>query len=393
MRARLLAGVAALAVAAGALLLLQGGSSVRRAGRPSGRAGFEVALQDNPVFVQRAYFDRQRAFALARRLGVSWLRATVLWYRAVRPGGWRRLDDLVAAAAARGIRVELTLTGPAPADVTGDRQVGVFRPDPRRFAQFAADAARHFRGRVTRYSVWNEPNFSAWLRPSAEAPALYRALYAAAFAAITAADPAARVLIGETAGAAPPGQVIPVLRFLRALACRDASGRPTASCAPLVADGFADHPYDFARAPEDRPAGADTVTLGSLDRLTGALDDLARAGALRDRAGRPLDVYLTEFGYFERGPQALPSETRAAYLRRAFERAASRYPRVRQLLQYLLVEPPPGFPGGEFDTALVTRAGGATPAFDTLAAWARANAARLERPAPGAARARSVGSR
>ena len=56
---------------------------------------------------------------------------------------------------------------------------------------------------------------------------------------------------------------------------------------------------------------------------------------------------------------------------RAFGIAAHLYPRVRQILQYLLVAPPPGYPGGQFDTSLLTQTGIATPALKALAAWAR----------------------
>ncbi len=100
-----------------------------------------------------------------------------------------------------------------------------------------------------------------------------------------------------------------------------------------------------------------------------ALDRLAASGALRDGLGRALDVWVTEFGYFQITDRALPPARRADYVRRAFELAASRYPRVRQLLQYLLVSPPEGFPGGRFDTSLLTRDGRPTPAFEALRAF------------------------
>ena len=97
---------------------------------------------------------------------------------------------------------------------------------------------------------------------------------------------------------------------------------------------------------------------------------------MADREGRPLDVYLTEFGYFARGRRALAPGVRAQRLVAAFAQAASRYPRVRQMLQYLLVSPPPSLPGGRFDTGLVSRSGSESPAFAALAAWAAAALAR-----------------
>jgi len=65
-------------------------------------------------------------------------------------------------------------------------------------------AAEHFRGKVDRYSIWNEPNYVGWLSPLSQAPRLYRALYISGYRAIKKADPSAQVLIGETPGMNQP---------------------------------------------------------------------------------------------------------------------------------------------------------------------------------------------
>jgi len=362
----------AVAVAAGGYLVLSGGGG-RRAPRAPAR-GIEIALDDDPVFVRQDHYSRELAFEQARRLGVSWIRVVVPWHtvaggsatRRRPPAGriydWTVYDGLVGAARAHGVQVEMALAGPAPAWATADGRVGVDRPEPGSFAGFARSAARHFRGLIHRYSIWNEPNHVAWIAPLQAAPTVYRRLYAAGWAAIKQVDPRAQVLIGETSPHGRPGKVISPLRFLRAVAC--------ARCAPLHADGYAHHPYEFADPPERSFPGPDDVTIGSLGRLTSALDRLAAAGLLSTPGGHPLPVYLTEFGYYRSGPHALAPSTRAAYLVRAFGIAARLYPRVRQILQYLLVAPPPGYPGGQFDTSLLTQTGVPTPAFKALAAWA-----------------------
>jgi hypothetical protein len=405
------AAAAALAVAAGVYLVLSDGGggghaprNVRRApvvrppvvGPPPARAGFEVALQDDPVFVRRDYYSRDRAFEDARRLGVTWVRMNVLWGRtagrsrtAKAPPARPRYDflsyDLAVAAARRhGLRVELTLTGPAPAWATGDGHYGTLRPDARAFARFAAIAARHFRRVVTRYSIWNEPNFDQFLTPLPDAPALYRRLYEGAFTAIKRVDPAAQVLIGETAPYGIGGRVMAPLAFLRAVACARSDYEPARRCRELRADGYAHHPYQFQSPPEQPQAGADTAQIGSLDRLTRALDRLAGAGLLATPAGGALPVYLTEFGYFRRGHRSLPEARRADYLPRAFAVAADRYPRVRQLLQYQLASPPPGYYGSHFNTGIMGRDGAPTPSFRALAAWTAREAAagRVAKPPP-----------
>ena len=72
---------------------------------------------------------------------------------------------------------------------------------------------------------------------------------------------------------------------------------------------------------------------------------------------------------------------RADWLVRAYAIAERMYPRVRQLLQYLLVEPRPGTPGAHFDTGIVSPSGRPEQPFSALAAWA-ARERRLGRVAP-----------
>ena len=61
---------------------------------------------------------------------------------------------------------------------------------------------------------------------------------------------------------------------------------------------------------------------------------------------------------------------RADWLVRAYSIASGMYPRVRQLVQYLLVTPPPTAPGGDFDTGIVSLSGRPEQPFSALAAWA-----------------------
>src|SRR5436305_13109799 len=272
------------AAAAVVFVLTRGGGGGERS------AGLEVALQDDAVFTHRYYYYREHAFQQARQLGVSWLRITVVWHTAAgdapAPGAvrWRfgRYDDAVNAARAHGLHVETTLAGPAPGWATGDGRVGVVRPDAPAFGAFARAVASHFRGRVSRYSIWNEPNYVAWLRPLAEAPELYRALYLAGRAAVRAADPSAQVLIGETAAYGQPRLATPPLSFLRAVACT--------GCPRLVADGYAHHPYEYANnflEAGGRPS-PDDATIDHLDRLESELASLAGAGRMRAPDGRPI---------------------------------------------------------------------------------------------------------
>ncbi|HEX8067129.1 MAG TPA: cellulase family glycosylhydrolase [Thermoleophilaceae bacterium] len=353
---------------------------------PAGAAtGMEVALQDDAVLVSDAYYGREKALDRARELRVSTIRVNVLWSSVVGSSATRRsrpspvrydfgsYDQLVNAALARGLRVQMALTGSAPAWATGNRRRGVYKPKYRYFEDFAEATAQHFRGLVTRYSIWNEPNHVGWLAPIKSQPGLYAQLYKAGYRAIKRVDPSAEVLIGETAPFATSSRVAtPPLAFLRGVLRVNRSWKGSRKYA-LEADGFAHHPYDFRHSPTYRYPGSDNVTLATLSRLTQALDRLARYQMLRTPKGRRLDVWLTEYGYMGSGRYRVSDARRGSYLKYAFDRAR-RNSRVRQMLQFLLVQP-----GSEyrfFDTSLLPRRGGETRAFRSLRSWAASAASK-----------------
>ena len=53
---------------------------------------------------------------------------------------------------------------------------------------------------MDRYAIWNEPNWDTLARARQRTPpSIYRSLYTAGYKAVKAADPRAKVLIGELA--------------------------------------------------------------------------------------------------------------------------------------------------------------------------------------------------
>jgi hypothetical protein len=247
------------------------------------------------------------------------------------------------------------------------------------------------------------------MQPFSKAPALYRELYEAAYKSIKRADKRALVLIGETSPYAIRKRAIAPLEFLRDVTCatgvktgNDSGGnaldpgvdpnqtdtarasrssrvRAAAKkskppklvrgpCKPLRADGYAHHPYDYRHRPDYAYRGSDNATLGSLDRLTGTLQSLAKIRALSTPKGKPLPVYLTEYGYFASGKYSLGDNVRSGYLKKAFT-MAQRDKSVAQMLQFSLVSPPPTFPGGYFDLSVIRGDGSPTLAYEALRSW------------------------
>ena len=350
----------------------------------------EVAVQDDPVLLSRAYYDRERALQQARDIGATRIRVNVVWAEVVGGGessrepqpvayDWRAYDSLIDAAARYGMRVQLTLTGPAPAWATYNRRRGVYGPKPSAYGAYARAAVRHFKGRVDRYAIWNEPNYISWMSPFNRGPALYRQLYKAAYKEIKRGDRQAQVFIGETSPYAIRRRAMAPLRFLRDVTCADGRGLRVRRglCSGLRADGYAHHPYDYRNRPTFRYRGSDNVTLSTLSRLTDTLRGLRRVGALRTPRGGQPPVYLTEYGYFNSGKYALGDNVRGPYLRQAYAMAQrNRY--VKQMLQFGLIEPPVNFPGAFFDLSIVRSNGSTTQAYDSIRSWAAS--ASIERP-------------
>ena len=165
------------------------------------------------------------------------------------PPGTGRLDRLVAAAEARGIKVMLDADRPGAA-VGDEGQEGLREPaHPKWFGQFVTALARRYGDQVATWSVWNEPNQPQFLMPQYRkkkpySPTLYRALYRAAYSAIRSVrvqpagqdpdrrDVAARQRPHRASAAFPARDGVPERQY-----------KKTRSCSRLPADGYAHHAY------------------------------------------------------------------------------------------------------------------------------------------------------
>ena len=256
----------------------------------------EIGIQDDAVFLHQWGYSRPAALDRAQEIGVTTIRANVLWSRVLtgsqanrrtRPAKPRYdftlFDGLVNDARERGMKVELTLTGTAPRWATAEKVKAANRnPSAKEFARFATDVAKHFKGRVQRYSIWNEPNWHTWLSPARTAAQQYRALYTGAYSSIKRVDSKAQVVFGELAPQARPGASYSPLRFMRDVLCVDAKYKKLkgSKCGRVRADAVSLHPYDYRHAPASKNVPTDDVTIGTVNRLTNALTRFRRAKML-----------------------------------------------------------------------------------------------------------------
>ena len=249
---------------------------------------------------------------------------------------WASVDAAVAALKAHSISIEFSVTTPAPiwASKVPSRREPTYRPDPAEFGDFVHAVASRYGTQVASYALINEPNLWQWLTPQwsctgtteascrAVSPAIYRELFRAGHSEIKALTPRAQVWGGSlaplgTATRQGAKSSLGPLLFLRRLGCvkenfaRDRSSIDCRSFKPLSFDAVAHHPHSSWHAPTQSNGVADSVTIGTIPRLTTTLDKIqARGGLLNgsvsggEAARRPLDVQIDEFGIQTNPPDA-----------------------------------------------------------------------------------------
>jgi hypothetical protein len=363
----------------------------------------EVALQDDGVFLYGEHFNPDVGYQHLRALGVTHLRMNVLWWQPIPESqrddatvpsnivyNWGVWDQAVARAAAYGIKVQLDLTGDPPAFACGNKQPPYacdgFRPDPQLFAHFVGAAVAHFRGRVNRFSLWNEPNWYTWISPHDEAPLIYRQLYQAGYEAAKAANPDVEVVLGEFAPHFQPNISTPPLQFVREMVCvndklkRIKGARKKCPGGPLELDAASTHPYDFTSRPTKRRSNPDELTMANINAYPRLLNRLRKKGLIKP-SKKKFPIYLTEDGYFVAGRRGVPEKKRERWIVQAWQMALDA-PRIKQQLHYVLVSPPPDSPSAYFDMGLIGSNGVLRPSYDALRGWISSHQSNLAQPGP-----------
>jgi len=148
--------------------------------------------------VTRDEFDeRVRTYEMMREAGFTDVRSDFDWRHCQRakdaPFDFSTYDRVVDDAATYGVTVLPILHGTPQWAQPVNAHLDEWR-------KFVRETARHFRGRIPVYEIWNEENAdSFWKDPD---PAKYAVALKAAYEEVKAVDPSARVAFGGTAGCA-----------------------------------------------------------------------------------------------------------------------------------------------------------------------------------------------
>lgn len=264
---------------------------------------------------------RDQLLDQAARSGAKWVRANVFYGQTQGGRDLSKLNALVDAARARGLHVQATLAGD-PNYLNPQGGLSYKNADPKLMGQFAQTVAQQEKGRIGRYSIWNEPNVETFMQGGSNPVTggrKYRNLYRAGYAGIKAADRGAQVLLGELTSP----QVGHPAEFLKSVL----AGKP------LKTAGLAMHPYV-------RPGSQwDINQLGSLQKT---LANYKRQGRLQTAAGAQAPLYLTEFG-IQRGQQ--PEAQRQRALANAYRKATQAG--AREMLYYQMTPTTHGGPSAD----------------------------------------------
>jgi hypothetical protein len=159
---------------------------------------------------------RERQVQMIAEAGFHWIRQEFPWEdieihakgdfidRRNDPVGidaWQKYDHIVALAEEYDLEIIARLSSPPTWSRAAGDELGYFAP-PDNFADYAdfvRTVAERYRGRISAYQVWNEPNiYPEWGEQSVD-PEAYTELLCLAYDAIKEADPDAIVLSGALA--------------------------------------------------------------------------------------------------------------------------------------------------------------------------------------------------
>ena len=301
-------------------------------------------------------------------------------------------------AGRTGIKTQLDLAGDPPAWACGNKkepyECDGYKPNVRLWKDFVKAAARHFKGRVNRFSLWNEPNWYTWISPHKKAPLLYRKLVQTGYKAIKKREQEGRGRHRRAGAALPAGHLdaaAPVhpgdgLREQEAEAHqgREQEVRQEAAQVRRVLDA----PVRLRAQADVKRANKDELTIANLGALPKLLDKLRKKGLIKTKK-KKFPIYLTEHGYMVadnpavRPERRIPEAKRAKWIVQAWK-IAQGTPRIKQMLHYELLSPPPELPERLTSTwACSSRTGTPRQSFYALRNWIQQAVADGEVSAPG----------
>jgi len=331
--------------------------------RPAPASAIEVGFMD-PAFASDQpdvfWDDMAQLGGTIVRLDAYW--ADIAKTRPAQPRNpaspgydWTVLDRLVKDAAAHQVQIVMTVWR-TPLWARAQKGAGgasyAFAPNLNDFGAFVFAAATRYSGkfdpdgaagpepalpRVPNWEMWNEPNYIGALRPQRQgnkvvSPKIYTRILNRGYKEITAVEKAQRIKLNVLGGAMNRGfggkGSVAALVFLRGMKAANAKF-----------DIATVHPYPPTGVEGlDDGTIAPNITLANFGEYVKELDKLWKP--------KKYPIWITEFG-----AQTDPDRNGASYadqakfVRLSLKRFATKFPRVKQLIWFMLRDEPLEKPG------------------------------------------------
>ncbi|BBY47757.1 hypothetical protein MARA_12250 [Mycolicibacterium arabiense] len=196
-----------------------------------------VGIATSPLYGQpKAAIEKQLDDMLA--IGVTNIRVFVPW-GLVEPVdnffNWSSIDDIMSAAAARNMGVLAEVNGTPVWGVANgpNLPLGSGVPNANLFKDFMSKFATRYKGTVSAYEIWNEPNYFQFLNPID--PVAYANLLKAVYPVLKAIDPTATVVAGAVGATQTfPGFTVSPVEFVQKMLAAGAAD---------FFDALSVHPY------------------------------------------------------------------------------------------------------------------------------------------------------
>lgn len=257
---------------------------------------------------------------------------------------WQRIDDAVLAAAEAGLEpIVLIFSSPSWANEpapTSNEPGAQYKPSPTALADFATAVATRYSGdfetlpRVRYWSIWCEPNLSAYLNPQslngkAFAPSWYRSMLNAAADALHAVSVDNVVIGGETApfwsAELPKTRPIEFMKEVLCISEKRVRNKKTKKIQTIFKsacqqrahfDVWAHHPYTEG-GPTKRARVRGNASLGDLGDMRAALNAAIRMKHVV--SSRKVGFWVTEFSWESNPPDpgGVPSQLEARWVSEA----------------------------------------------------------------------------
>ncbi|MDV7198339.1 cellulase family glycosylhydrolase [Rhodococcus kroppenstedtii] len=269
-----LAGVAV----TGALAL--GRNESRQAILPAARSLSPVGFSAGSAILYMNDADQNQTLDALVATRATQIRFDIPWFFA-QPSSttfqWDFVDRVVDKARARNLSILAVLTSCPPWAALNQSSQPMTRPaQASTYASFAAAAARRYRGKISAYEIWNEPNGAMFFAPAPDAT-FYAAMVVAAYNAIKAVDSSLTVVAGAMGPVNDGTGTISANKFLATMYAAGVAGK---------FDALSFHPYENDA----------TFAEASLYENSPARQMIGLHNTMKARGDGAKKIWLTEYG-------------------------------------------------------------------------------------------------